>query len=206
MSTLINQVRRVPRLAEAAVEHARLTVVPRGRQRAPRVPFVMLVSVLLVMGVAGLLAFNTSMQQSSFTTTALEQRASVLNAKEQSLQMELERKRDPQQLAVSARRMGMVPPSSPAFIRLADGKILGKATPALIADGVRITSMPTRKPKNLRPDPVIVKVKKPAKTKAGQATDKTNSPGAASADQGTAAGTKNTQANQRGTGDGGSTR
>ena len=67
MSTLLNQARtRVPRIAEAAVERARLTVVPRtARRRAPRVPFVTLVSLLLVGGVAGLLFFNTSMP---FTT------------------------------------------------------------------------------------------------------------------------------------------
>ena len=41
MSALINQARnRVPRFAEAAVERARLTVVPRRSTRAARVPFV----------------------------------------------------------------------------------------------------------------------------------------------------------------------
>src|SRR5215213_1973704 len=71
MSTLLSQARnRVPRIAEAAVERARLTVVPRtARRRAPRVPFVTLVSLLLVGGVAGLLFFTTSMQQASFTAT-----------------------------------------------------------------------------------------------------------------------------------------
>ena len=49
MSALSSQARsRVPRIAEAAVERARLTVVPRiTRSRAPRVPFVTLVSLLL---------------------------------------------------------------------------------------------------------------------------------------------------------------
>ena len=53
MSALINQARnRVPRIAEAAVERARLTVVPRtSSRRAARVPFVTLVSLLLVSGV-----------------------------------------------------------------------------------------------------------------------------------------------------------
>ncbi|UUZ59652.1 hypothetical protein [Nocardioides sp. B-3] len=31
---------RVPRIASAAVEKARLSVVPRARTRAPKVPFV----------------------------------------------------------------------------------------------------------------------------------------------------------------------
>ena len=44
MSTLMNTARtRAPRIAEAAAERARLTVVPRRAQRAPRVPFVTLV-------------------------------------------------------------------------------------------------------------------------------------------------------------------
>ena len=42
--------RRSPRIAEAAVERARLTVVPRRRTRAARMPFVMLVSLVLLGG------------------------------------------------------------------------------------------------------------------------------------------------------------
>jgi len=147
---------RVPRIAEAAVERARLTVVPRGAGRTPRVPFVALVSLLLVGGVAGLLLFNTSMQQASFTATSLEQQAQILAAEEQSLQMELEMLRDPQRVALEARAIGMVPPANPAFIRLADGSVLGTPTAAVPEDGVRIAPLPTRKPANLRPDPVIV--------------------------------------------------
>ena len=167
MSTLLSQARtRVPRIAEAAVERARLTVVPRSpRRRAPRVPFVTLVSLLLVGGVAGLLFFNTSMQQASFTATDMEQQVALLDAHEQSLKLDLESLRDPQRVALQAKRMGMVPPSSPAFIRLSDGKVLGKPTPATYADSIRVTPLPTRKPKNLRPRPVIVEL--PAKPDAG---------------------------------------
>ena len=53
----------------------------------------------------------------------------------------------------------MVPPSSPAFIRLSDGEVLGTPTPATYEDSVRLTPAPTRKPKNLRPRPIVVKVK-----------------------------------------------
>jgi hypothetical protein len=166
MSALINQARnRVPRIAEAAVERARLTVVPRRRTRAARVPFVTLVSLLLVSGVAGLLLFNTSMQQASFAATAMEEKADLLDAREQSLQMDLERLRDPQRLAVQARAIGMVPPNSPAFLRLSDGKVLGNPTPALVEDGLRVAPLPTRKPPNLRPEPVIVELPAQAKSR-----------------------------------------
>lgn len=187
MSALINQARsRVPRFAETAVERARLTVVPRVRSRAPRVPFVSLVTLLLVGGVAGLLAFNTSMQQASFTATAMEQRAAVLDAREQSLQMELETLRDPQRVAVTARRMGMVPPSAPAFLRLEDGAVLGSPAPAVAEEAVRVIPLPTRKPKDLRPAPVIVE-----QPSADREKTKSNSPragGAPEADRGERAG------------------
>lgn len=169
MSALINQARnRVPRIAEAAVERARLTVVPRRSTRAARVPFVTLVSLLLVGGVAGLLLFNTSMQQASFTATAMEQQAALLDAREQSLRMHLERLRDPQRVAVQARAIGMVPPNSPAFLRLSDGKVLGNPTPALVEDGLRVAPLPTRKPPNLRPEPVIIELPAKAKAKSGR--------------------------------------
>ena len=128
MSTLFSQARtRIPRFADAAVERARLTVVPSrrgGRRRGA--PFVMLVVLLLAGGVAGLLAFNTTMQQNAFTATALQHRADALAARQQSLAMDLERLRDPQQLAARAKKIGMVPPPNPAFVRLSDGKVLGQ--------------------------------------------------------------------------------
>ncbi len=161
MSTLMSQARhRVPRIAEAAAERARLTVVPRTTaRRAARVPFVALVSLLLVGGVAGLLFFNTSMQQVSFTATAMEQRAQALAAKQQGLQMDLDALRDPQRVAQQAQRMGMVPQTSPAFIRLSDGKVLGKPVPATSADALAINPLPTRKPLNLRPRVKVIEVK-----------------------------------------------
>jgi hypothetical protein len=181
MSTLLDQARtRVPRFAEAAVERARLSVVPRPALsgRAARVPFVTLVSLLLIGGVAGLLFFNTSMQQTSFTATALEGKASVLQAQRQSLQMQLDALRDPQRVAARAKRLGMVPPVSPAFVELGSGRVLGDPQPAVADDALRLTPYPTRKPKGLVRTPVKVDAK---------------AIGAAAAAGSTAAGTKNSQ-------------
>lgn len=185
MSTLMSQARnRVPRFAEAAVERARLTVVPRGVQKAPKVPFVSLVSLVLVGGVIGLLLFNTNMQQLSFTATTLQSRAAVLGAQEQSLQMRLETLRDPQKVAARAKVLRMVPASSPAFIRLSDGAVLGNPSVADPLEALRISPLPTPRPANLRPDPVIVKVEKtkaePADALAGAlagATDRSTGSG-----------------------------
>jgi hypothetical protein len=165
MSTLMSQIStartRVPRFAEAAVERARLTVVPQramGRTQAARTPFAVLVIAMLAAGVVGLLTFNTNMQQASFKATALQNEAASLSAKQQSLNMELDHLRDPQRLAVAAKALGMVAPAQPAFVRLGDSRILGTAAPASTADSVRISSLPSAKPRSINPPPIIIKV------------------------------------------------
>jgi hypothetical protein len=143
---------RVPRLAGAALERARLTVVPkRKRRRTSPVPFLLVVSMLAVGGVVGLLLFNTSMQQASFAATGLQQQADILEAKQQSLQMELARLRDPQTIAVKAQRMGMVLPTSPAVLDLRSGRILGRPAPATRMDPLRLMPPPPTKPAVLDP-------------------------------------------------------
>jgi hypothetical protein len=187
MSTPLSQARSLPRLAEAAVERARLTVVPRRVQKAPRVPFVSLVSLLLVGGVAGLLLFNTSMQQASFAATSMEQQAAVLAGKEESLRMELHRLRDPQRVAARAKQLGMVPAPDPAFIRLSDGKILGTPTPAASENTMRIDPLPPAKPESLRPRMVILDAPpapQAARSGAANRRDTAGRSGGASRDRG----------------------
>jgi cell division protein FtsB len=149
---------RVPRIAGAAVEKARLTVVPRARSRAPRVPFVTLVSLVLLGGVIGLLLFNTSMQQASFAATSLEQQAQTLAAREQTLQMELDELRNPQRVATRAQEMGMVIPAAPTFITL-DGKVSGQRLAAAPDNRLNLAPQPVPKPAVLAPAPTVVKVK-----------------------------------------------
>jgi cell division protein FtsB len=155
---------RVPRLAEAALERARLTVVPKRRRRhTSPVPFLVLVSMLAVGGVVGLLLFNTSMQQASFAATDLQNQADTLEARQQSLQMQLARLRDPQTIAVKAQRMGMVLPTSPAVLDLRNGKVLGDPAPATRLDPLRLQAPPPVKPAELDP-PAHVTVVQPDST------------------------------------------
>ncbi len=181
MSSLINSARagarRVPRFADAAVERARLTVVPPrrslGRTQAARTPFAVLVLAMLAAGVVGLLMFNTNMQQASFKATALQDRVNLLTAQEQSLDMELDELRNPQNLAVAAKALGMVAPSQPAFVRLSDGRVLGNPTPATADEAVRINPLPSQLPRAVRQKKVIVKLAVPA----GAGTSRTDTPG-----------------------------
>ena len=125
--------RVAPRVAQRALQRARLTVVPRRRTavRAPRVPFVMLISALLLGGVIGLLFFNTSMQQASFRETALSHQARDLDAQQEALQLQLDALRDPQRIARLAQQMGMiVPTGAAAILDYQTGRIRGARTPA----------------------------------------------------------------------------
>jgi hypothetical protein len=153
---------RVPRLAEAALERARLTVVPkRTRRRTNPVPFLVLVSMLAVGGIVGLLLFNTSMQQASFAATDLQNQADTLEARQQSLEMQLAHLRDPQTIALKAQRMGMVLPTSPALLDLRSGKVLGDPAPATSTDPLRLLAPPPVKPAELDPPAHVTVVPDP---------------------------------------------
>lgn len=156
---------RVSRVADGAVARARLTVVPLTRRADARVPFVVLVSLLLLGGVVGLLMFNTSMQQAAFTATRLEGQAAALSTREQTLRMELDVLRDPQRLAEQAQRLGMVPAAYPVFLRLSDGAILGTPAPATERDGIRIRPLAPPKPPDVNPPPLVETVQAPDKTR-----------------------------------------
>ncbi|MEO6512954.1 MAG: hypothetical protein ABIO16_18290 [Nocardioides sp.] len=149
---------RVSGLAGAALERARLTVVPRARTRTSPVPFVMLVSFALLAGVIGLLMFNTSMQQAAFSATSMERQASTLEARKETLQMELDQLRNPQRVAREAQGMGMVIPATPAFLRLSDGKVLGTPTAATRENPLRLLPQAPKKPAVLDPAPTVVTV------------------------------------------------
>jgi hypothetical protein len=194
MSTLINSARagvrtRVPRFAEAAVERARLTVVPPrrslGRTQAARTPFAVLVLAMLAAGVVGLLMFNTNMQQASFKATALQEQVTTLTAQQQSLNMELDQLRDPQHLATAAKKLGMVAPAQPGFIQLGTGTVLGQPVPATPDEAVRINSLPSQLPTSVRQKTIFVKAKPPTAVttppattgKAGTTTSTTDTPG-----------------------------
>ena len=173
MSNTVAQVRsRVPRFADVtsrlagpgALERARLTVVPRRRVRAPRMPFVALVSMVLLGGIVGLLMFNTSMQQAAFASTDLQQQADALAARQQTLQMQLDRLRDPQRIAAAAVKLHMVQAGNVAFLDMRTGKIEGQPSPGSAEASFPIWPKAPAKPASLNPKPHVVWVAPPATT------------------------------------------
>lgn len=161
---------RVARIAEEAVERARLRVVPATRGRAPKVPFVMLVSALLLAGVVGLLLFNTTMQQNSFAAADLQAHADELRSEEQALQAEIDELNDPQRIGQAANRLGMVMPICPRFLYTATNKV----TPAcdVAPEKLLIDPPAAERPESLVPHRTVVKVKATEKvTSATKASD-----------------------------------
>ncbi|HCB07531.1 MAG TPA: hypothetical protein DEQ43_25325 [Nocardioides bacterium] len=159
---------RFPRLAEEAVARARLTVVPRRRTKAARMPFVTLVSLMLLGGVVGLLCFNTQMQQASFAATSLEEQARNLGAREQTLHDELQALRSPQELGRRAQAAGMVVPDSACTVRLAASTTEKGCAPATADNTPSLEPRPPKKPAVLNPAPIVVVVQPPADAAIGQ--------------------------------------
>ena len=103
-----------------------LRLVPPLRNGAPRAPFVVLLGTLLTGGLAGLLFLHTALAEDSFRLHDLKVRSAVLTDREQALEQEVAQEASPRRLAAKAEALGMVRSENPAFIRLSDGKVLGK--------------------------------------------------------------------------------
>lgn len=161
MSTPAPSRQPTPRPGRVPALRARLTVVPDARRQATRVPFVSLVTMVLLGGVVGLLLFNTSMQQAAFATTALEAQADNLAARQQTLQAELDELRSPQSVAERAVALGMVVPSDPAFLDLETGEVTGGRPAHGVEDRLRLKPLPKPKPKVLDPDPRMIDIPAP---------------------------------------------
>jgi hypothetical protein len=101
-------------------------LVPANSTAAPRAPFVVLVAALLVAGLGGLLFLHTALAEDSFRLHDLQVRSALLDNEEQALEQSLAAEAAPRRLSDRALQLGMVRSENPAFIRLSDGRILGK--------------------------------------------------------------------------------
>lgn len=133
MSVSLNGSKAASRLPAPSLPRPRLTVVPRPARAASRLPFAALVVAVLCLGLVGLLLVNTGMERGAYQVTALRTKVAALEIQHQALQLEVAALQDPQQVAARALRLGMVPNTSPAFISLATGKVLGVSVPGATA-------------------------------------------------------------------------
>ncbi|MFE6509494.1 hypothetical protein ACFVDI_18750 [Nocardioides sp. NPDC057767] len=154
--------RRPDRAAETTQPRLAAVPAPLPAPMAPRLPFVVLVSMLLVGGVVGLLVFNTSMQQSAFQEQRLQEQATTLAAREQALDGELKKMEDPHKIAAEAKDLGMVVPQNAAMLRVPEAEIEGEAAPA------DRSATPPLHPKVAKPYSVLVAEQKAAEAAAAK--------------------------------------
>jgi hypothetical protein len=115
--------RRRPRVTPA-------TVAPPAPMALPRAPFLVGVVGLVIVGVLGVLVLNTKINENSFVLDGLQAQQQAMDQQEQQLSRDLEEAQSPGNLRAAAKRLGLVPAGTPAFITLPDGKIVGVPTPA----------------------------------------------------------------------------
>lgn len=122
--------RRAATPRSAPARRPRLRAVPAAVTRPARTPFVVLVLLVLAAGLVGLLLLNTSLQQGSFHLAELERSTTELRDRQQALAREVALLEAPGSLARRAMSLGMIPDTSPAYLRLPEGSVTGDLEPA----------------------------------------------------------------------------
>jgi cell division protein FtsB len=107
-----------------------LKVAPPMPVSVPRAPFILLLLFVVVGGVLGILLVNTKINENAFQLKDLQRQQAALDRQEQDLHKKIADYESPNNLAAAARRLGLVPAGSPAFIRLPDGRVIGVPRPA----------------------------------------------------------------------------
>ncbi|MER6527492.1 septum formation initiator family protein [Streptomyces sp. NPDC001508] len=132
----------MPRKPEVRGRAARLArLLPAGRARAARTPFVLLVVLLLGGGLIGLLVLNSALSEGSFRLDDLEKSTKNLTDEEQALRRDIDAYSAPDALQRRAHELGMVPGGDPAFLG-PDGSVKGVPSPAARQSAARSPAPP----------------------------------------------------------------
>lgn len=138
--------RPATRPAARAAAPPRLRVVGAPAQARSRAGLVLGCLLLLGLGLVGLLLLNVSLERGAYTLHAQQAQVNRLQEQEQALQEVLASLEAPQNLAVQAGKLGMVPNPNAAFIRPSDGKVLGVPTRAVAPPTPSVTGTATASP------------------------------------------------------------
>ena len=131
--------RSAPRTAPAP---RRLRVVGAPAHTRSRAGLVVACITLLGGGLVALLLLNVSLEQGSYELQREQTKADQLHDQAQALREQLAALQAPQNLAVQAERLGMVPNPNAAFLRASDGKVLGVPTRAVAPNPPTVTPAP----------------------------------------------------------------
>lgn len=105
-----------------------MLVSPR-RSSASRVPFLIVIGAIMVVGLVGVLLLHMLAAQDSYRANHLQQRLAALTDAEQRLSSIVEADSAPAALRHRAEALGMVPATITNFHKLHDGRTVGQQAP-----------------------------------------------------------------------------
>ncbi len=118
-----------PAARPVARPRPRLVLVAPARPAAGRIPFVILLGVVLVGGLLLLLMLHTLAAQDGFTINKLQQRLTTLTDTEQGLEQQVQADSGPAALRARASALGMLPSTVAAYHKLHGGRAIGIQQP-----------------------------------------------------------------------------
>ena len=102
-----------------------LRPVPTQQGGLGRLPFMLILAGVLVVGLVGLLMLQTRVQEQSFDVRQLQTRATALLYRQAQLNAEVQQKATPAEIARQATALGMVPNPYAVYIDVRTGTIIG---------------------------------------------------------------------------------
>jgi len=140
--------RAAARAADRAAVQARrrLGVAPPSPVTVARAPFVVMLISIVVAGVIGILVLNTMITANQFRLNHLQSQQPALDQREQQLRQDLAQQESPGSLVAAARKLGLVPAGTLAYIKLPDGTLVGVPQPATSTSSITHQTGPTGAP------------------------------------------------------------
>ncbi len=121
--------------APARPARSHLRVVTAAPRPARRMPFIVLCSGVLAAGLLAVLFLNMQLARGSYALHDLQRQSTILAEQQEALTDQVAAIAAPGVLAQRATELGLVPGTSPAFLRLPDGQVLGVPQAAATAPG-----------------------------------------------------------------------
>ena len=102
-----------------------LRPVPTQQRGLGRLPFMLILAGVLVVGLVGLLMLQTRVQEQSFEVRQLQTKATELSYRQAQLEAQVQQKATPAEIARQATALGMVPNPYSVYIDVRTGSVLG---------------------------------------------------------------------------------
>jgi hypothetical protein len=144
----------------------RLVVVSPRRSTASRLPFLILVGAIMVVGLVGVLLLHMLAAQDAYRASHLQNRLTNLTDAEQRLSRIVESDSAPAALRQRAKTLGMVPATISGFHKLRDGRTVGLQAPVQPPAAPTVTQPTTPATKPSPSKAAAHHAGKPAKTSA----------------------------------------